>query len=254
MMNLCLHAGHRASVALDTAIRAAAQAGFVCLNLWAPGLEATLAIHPISWLDDLFQTYGLYPVAISGLEPLSLRPRADYVLFQSYFVDLCSRLDSLGGGLVVVALESMADQPGMQAELEGGLQKLSALAIPFDVRIAVDLQGAASSPSPQPYLGLSKKIVSLPNLPNVGIALNVKQVRLNDKGLDELDALPVEKLWLVDLRDSTAQNDPLAKKVCRHLADRGFQGPYSVELVCQENNLEQTIRATRQAALELFQP
>jgi sugar phosphate isomerase/epimerase len=250
-MELYLYGGPQANASLDSLIRAAAQAGFESLNLWAPGLEAVLAMHPVSWLDDLFQQHALYPAAISGLEPLHLRPRPDYVLFQSHFVDLCAHLDALGGGIVVICLESSSDL-ATTTDLVHALQRLSDLAAPFDVRIAARFDPLLSHTPGS--LARIQEIATLANRHNVGIALDAVHAGSGDESMRELDALLKAKLWLVDLQDINAPNNyALGKKVCRHLADKEFRGPYSIELVCQENQLEQAVQATRKAALTLFQ-
>ncbi|MBN1580574.1 MAG: sugar phosphate isomerase/epimerase [Anaerolineae bacterium] len=251
-MELCLYGGPQANASLDSLIRAAAQAGFKCLNLWVSGLEAALAMHSVSWLDDLFQTHALYPAAISGRESLYLTPGSDLALFQSHMIDLCARLDSLGGGIVVVCLGAPASKLKATSELVPALQRLSDLAAPFDVRIAAMPYPAIDHPSN--FLTQLQEKIMLSNRSNLGIALNVAHLGLDDQELHELDNLAIQKLWLVDLQVIDEQNQPMAKKICHLLAGKGFQGLYSVELVCQGIQLEKAVQATRQTALALFQP
>jgi sugar phosphate isomerase/epimerase len=242
-MELCLRAGPQANVPLAASIRPAARAGFTCLNLWAPALDATLARYPIAWLDEQLQTHGLYAGVVSGLEPLDLRSRPDFAILQSHLVDLCVRLDALGGSLVVICAPSPT---ASEQALSIALQGLSDLVAPFDVRIAVELGHKNDAVD---GLARAQQIISRTGRPNVGMAVDL--AHLESATNTDLQNLDMDKLWLVDLGTPGAPGGAIEKR-CHHLLDMGFRGPYSIELAFQKGDPGETIHAARQAALEML--
>jgi hypothetical protein len=142
----------------------------------------------------------------------------------------------------------------MARELVQALQMLSDLAAPFDVRIAIRSHTPSVGDS-STALTQVQQLTGLVNRQQVGIALEIGQVHNGDSGLQELANLSCSKLWIVDLGivNDNARSIGLTEAVCHHLAEKEFQGPYSLELVCQTGQCEQAAQAAWHTAQKILQ-
>jgi sugar phosphate isomerase/epimerase len=272
-VQLCLVTGSWGDVSFETQVRAAAGAGFTCLDLWLPAVDAYLAAYPLSLLEDLLRTHGTYPTIFSGMEPLALRPQQEYLLVQSHFVDLCARFDALGGGTVVVypglrtgkELSVGNSEQAMIAELSYALRELSALAAPFEVNVAFEF--CSGSGSSAHTLAQAQEIVRQTARGNVGLALSTLHFYLSGGVPEEMDRLDAGQPWLVRLGDTrgapgakpcVGDRVPVGRgviplrEICGQLAARGFRGPYSVELFPQRRPILEAAQAARKAALDVL--
>jgi 2-keto-myo-inositol isomerase len=257
-VQLCLSTAHSTGTSLEEDIRIASEAGFTCLDAWAPKLEAYHAAYPVAWLDARMRERKVYLAAVSGLELLPPYPAGsalmgidgdyadDYAVLQAHFLELCSWLDALGGGIVVMrpgllpagAIGEKAVTAGLVREL----QDLAALAAPFEVQIAFEFRGRAGSPVRT--LEGSRDLIRLVAQHNVGLALSTVDLSLGGSRPDRIEPLGTSQLKLVHLGDVAglslkgSQDEervlpgqgvvPLPE-ICKHLAAQGFRGPYSVE-------------------------
>ena len=97
---LCLSANRASSAETDGLLQVAGEAGFSCLELWAPALETYLASHPVVWLDIQMRQCGIYRLIVNGLAPLSTvrgTQDEDTLVSKAQFLELCTHLDALGG-------------------------------------------------------------------------------------------------------------------------------------------------------------
>jgi len=279
-IRLCLSEPRAKEPSLGDDVRAASEAGFSSLDLWAPKLDDCLATYPLIWLDMHMQKHGIYPLSISGLEPLSWNTREDRLVYQARFLELCTHLDAMGGGILVVHLGAFPTSHGESAiirrpQMVRALRDCSDLAAPFEVQVALEFQAGANSDLRT--LSASQEVVHSVERNNVGLALGIDQLRESRGKPEDLEALDVNKLWLVRLE--TGRRDPAVGKgrhsdgtggdllatfqeaLCQRLAARGYHGPYCVTLPepassgeRPTNVLIEGARQARQAALELLAP
>jgi 2-keto-myo-inositol isomerase len=266
-VQLCLSGPRTPQFSLTDHIRAANEAGFSALDLWAPKLHDALATYPVLWLDIELQKRHVYVTSVSGVKLLTGQTREDILVHEADFLTLCTHLDALGGGTIAVWSGTDAESPrgGTQALswIVRTLRSYSALAAPFEVRIALDSPAAACEAIYT--LKTRQEIVHQVARGNVGLALSIEQLCTNMDGLEEIEALDVSKLWLVrldaaslqpsesreqapseanvqphpppskpeaDIDDpSTGEREDRARSeetVCTHLAAKGFRGPYCI--------------------------
>jgi 2-keto-myo-inositol isomerase len=268
-MQLCLGVTASIGEPLTVAIRAAARAGFRCLDLGVPKLEAYLADYPLILLDAYLRENGVYAASISGMELFPFRSKVGLLTIQAHFLELCTRLDALGGGIIVVypALRPDWDVSEKEVSVQTAsvLQRFSDLAAPFEVNIAFEFRcdeiGSVRS------LAHSQQIVQRVARPNVGLALNTLEFYLGGSEPEEIDELDVGRLWLVHLADAKGDDrtaprrEDLAlpgygavpvKEICERLTDKGFRGPYSVAAVSDQRPLGEAALSVRQAALDVL--
>ena len=243
---------------IEQVIRAAAETGFSCLDVWAPALETYLATYPLVVLDALLGERRLHIAAISGLDPLPIGSRERLLLAQARFLDLCVHLDTLGGGILVVELEQYAGDERTERTVTTltahALQSLSDLAAPFEVRIAL-AAGHADRQSTVRSLAHSCEIIEHTARHNVGLALDVQGCAQTTDALSEVEALDLDKVWLAHLdTEKRADKSSAPRAVCAHLRDRGFRGPYSVRPPPGTASPVERARMAREVAMALVLP
>ena len=261
-VQVCLSGPRTPEASLADHIRAASEAGFAALDLWAPTLDAYLATYPVIWLDMELQKHHVYATSISGI---ALRPsdaREDRAVQEARFLELCTHLDALGGGTIVLwpgaGQEEAPDDAQAVPWLVHMLKRCSDLAAPFEARIAFEFQAGASSGVRT--LAASQEVVRQVARGNVGLAFDVGQLGEGGSGSEDVETLDVNKLWLVRLKSDSPQfptmsqrKDPAGSEaspspvptgegwgggptptalqltICQRLTDKGFRGPYCVE-------------------------
>lgn len=268
-MRLCLGGTRRMDISLEEEIAAAAQAGFASLDLWAPKFDDYLAIQPVAMLGACLQEHSVYIAAIRGVDPIPPNSRPEDLLAQARFLEQCTRLDALGGGIIVVHPGSRPDQGISTQEVVArtvrALRDLSSLAAPFEVTVALEF--CSNARSLVRSMEVSQEIVGLVARENVGLALSTLQFHLGKAQVKDLDALDVQRLCLVRLgdladvpMDSVRDEDrvlpgwgvvPLAE-ICGRLADRGYRGVYSVELPAPHSVLLEAALAAWRAASDVL--
>jgi sugar phosphate isomerase/epimerase len=267
-------------------------AGFSALDLWIPKLNEALASYPVVWLDAEMQKRGLYVTSVSGIELPHSAAGGDSLVQRARFLELCTHLDALGGGTIVVdpGAGAKGGGEGKQATswVAPALYTCSDLAAPFEVQIAFEFQvGACSAVG---TLAAAQELVQHVNRSNVGLAFGIGQLQEGGGELEDLEALDAGKLWLVRLGDVLLQSRPLhheegdeeetttpspvptgvgrggghpeqQQAICRRLAAKGYRGPYCIGWLASApadgHSLDAMVERARQArlaALEMLTP
>jgi len=261
---LCLSASRSPTAEIDREIETAGQAGFTRLELWAPAFEAYLARRPTIWLDMQMRAHGIRSLIVNGLAPPSEDRGEDALLFQARFLELCSHLDALGGGTVV--LHPLAKQAGDQPE--GNVRALRAcadLAAPFEVILAFEYQAQSSTPD----LDTAREIVERAARSSLRLAISTREWFASGTDPRKIEGVEPGSLALVHL-DLPAEPAPQASPhgtqtpagsepgrlsdLCARLAAAGFRGPYCVPLPSGPGTLLERTHAARQAALDRLVP
>jgi sugar phosphate isomerase/epimerase len=278
---------------LEEDLAIASEAGLTYIDIWSPKLDEYLATYPIVWLDMKLREHHIYPAAVSGVELAVHAAREQDLVNQAHFLELCTQLDALGGGIIVV-------HPGVQIEngnaevkatsaktvpwIVHALRAYSGLAAPFDVHLAFEFR--AGTRSSVRTLGASQEIVQQVSRSNVGLSLNTLEMCKSGIKPEELDALDMGRLKLVHLEPPVPQSPYPAGRgtatlpvppewgvregetplqtICGYLAAQGFRGPYCIAYPTQQkaaenapgdqvSPLEHALEA-KQAALNLLTP
>jgi sugar phosphate isomerase/epimerase len=237
-VQLCLGSSAGSEASLQDQVRAAAEAGFRCLDLWLPTLDGYLASYPSVVLVTLLQQYELDVGMVSGLRPLALgetpahrseriatRHGEPLLLLQARLLSVCADLDALGGATVLLPLAS-PPSPGetQRPGLERVLRTLADLTAPFETRLALTpvlAHGNAGS-----ALADAAAIIERAGRPNLGLGLDLSGADLPV----ELPVSFVRKLWAVRLGTVAGEQGRWSqlRALCTQLASTGYRGPYSV--------------------------
>jgi len=259
-MRICFDGTTLEGIQLEDQIRAAAAAGFRCLDLGAPALEDYVAIYPTVLLDALLRQHHVYIVALGGMGPLALDAHGGFTMTQARILEVCTHLDVLGGGILTVHPGQHGDisAQAAAAQIVHALRRLSDLTAPFEVQLAYEVLG--DEQCAKRSLSHSQETVERVSRSNVGLSLDVTALAGVPDASHELDALDVTKLWLVHLGDLSAppaeppDAHPDWRTTCERLAEKGYRGPYSVQPHQAVTALEAGARAALGAATELLSP
>ena len=260
---LCLRASHAPDADIERALEIASRAGFSCVELDAPMLEAYLSGHPVVWLDLQLRQHNLYTLLIDGLDRLPAAGAGgpeDLLVHRAHFLELCARLDALGGGTLV--LHPGAGEQTQWPEVSArALRDYADLAAPFEVTLAFEFRAKSQAPDLQAALDLVQRAARS----NLRLAISAREWCASGADLRPLEALEPGRLALVRL---DAAPDPApspageapdpAQGLYARLAAAGFRGPYCVALPAPSPEMPdapgERARAARQAALDLLAP
>lgn len=224
-MQVCLSA----DLPIERAARVASEAGLRCLDVSAAALEAYLATYPVALLDTTLSQHDLYIAVVSECGPIPVRAGSQGLLLEARFLDICTHLDALGGGVIAVARGTS----GTVDQVVRALRALAELAAPFDIRIVLDCSDGEQPPREQVRAGMA--IVERVKHSHVGLALDLD-------ALADARQLDVERLGAVRVGGGT---EPRSEAVAL-LAALGFGGPVSVRLSAGTLSIE-TVRRTAAA-------
>jgi sugar phosphate isomerase/epimerase len=274
---LCLSGCRSPDATLEEDLRITNEAGLRCIDLWAPKLDEYLATYPIVWLDMKLREHHVYLAAVSGIGLTVHTTREQDLLDQARFLELCTHVDTLGGGIIVVHPKAQIVDWNAKAKatsqlvmaMVGVLRAYSDLAAPFDVHVAFEFRSDAQS-ALRP-LATGQEIVQRVSRTNVGLALNTLDLCRSGVKPEELDALDMRRLKLVHLEGATVapmpprapvKEESCLPVICGYLVAHGFRGPYCIACPTtqqaddlapddQASPLERVLEA-KQAALDLF--
>ena len=261
---LCLGLGRAPSDDLDDQIEAASQAGFSCVELWALALDAFLGSRPLLWLDMLLKQHKVHSLVLNGLT-LPLPGYGEYSAHsQAYFLELCTHLDALGGGTIILQPARPAGEGrGRSEENVRALRTYADLAAPFEVALAFEFRASSTVSAWK----AAQHVVDRAAKSNLRLSISTHEWYKSQAEPYDLDALKPNHLALVHL-DSPLPNpsaaamapEPSPRKeeaaltlaLCRQLAAAGFRGPYCIPPNAQPWARIERARAVRQAALNFL--
>lgn len=213
---------------LENRLRAAVDAGFAQIMLWA----ADLAGHPGGMAD------AVRLVRASGLRITGLQLLRDFEgqggAWQEQRLEIAQQLlrvcQAVGAPLLLVCSNTAAHADGTPAVLARDLARLATLAVPLGVRIGYE---ALSWGRHVHQLEQSWDVVELAEHANLGLVIDAFHVLARPGNLDCLDDIPSHKIFLVQLSDFMAPalaTDVLRLATARHQRVFPGQGAHSVAL------------------------
>jgi sugar phosphate isomerase/epimerase len=256
-VRLCLSGGPERETSLQDQVRAAAGAGFRCLDLWLPTLDEYLASYPSVVLVALLQEHELHVSMVSGLPPLvrreapertggriATRHEEPVLLLQARLLALCADLDMLGGATVLLPLSpASAAEAARPSGVERALRTLADLTAPFDTRLA--LTPSLAQANAVSTLANAAAMVERAGRANLGLGLDLSCADLPV----ELPASFLQRLWAVRLGSVAGERDRASqlRAQCAQLASAGYRGPHSVAPLPGAPSLTEGARSAKKA-------
>jgi len=234
--HLCLSLPPGEPDVLEADVRTAAQAGFRCIALPAPRLEAYMSAYPLAWLDAQLVAHGVYVGAVYDLDPLLSSPPAaasgpsneDRLAAAAQFLTLCASVDRLGGGTLVVPAGPRPDPVSADLAAAHALSSLSDLAAPFEVQIALEAPCSASGAKWRLEDALA--VLVRVQRPNVGLCLRAQAAADTGDTLLSQGPTGAQRVKIVDLGTlpCTESRSRALQATLAWLVSEGYSGAFVV--------------------------
>ncbi len=192
-----MHAG------LDTDIKAAGQAGYDLVEIWAAKLRKYLEANSTADLKQLLTENNVEPYSINSIEHITFRTPEDYESIKAQ----CGELSAVAGAIacpyiVVVPgkLPANADEAHIIEESVRVLNELADISEPYGVSLAFEFLGQTDC-SVQ-TLDLAKKIVDAVGRNSVGLVLDTFHFFAGNSSFEAIDELDPSKLFIFHINDA----------------------------------------------------
>jgi 2-keto-myo-inositol isomerase len=247
-MKLGLNGATTMKADLFTDIRAAREAGFELIELWAAKLDRALQERGIGAVQEALSRAGVQPWAINSIEHISFRSQDDERNIKQRCRQLCDVARQIGCPYMVVVpgrAPSGAEEEEILEETARILSVLSDIARP-DVGLAFEFvggQGLSIS-----TLGQAVDAVMRCGRDNVGVVLDCFHFYAGGSSFSEFDRLKAEKLFIFHINDAEDRPREELRDSHRLLPGEGIL-PLSEILLSLKR-----IGYREMASIELFRP
>lgn len=189
---------------LPTDIRAAKEAGFDFVEIWAAKLRRYLSTDTTADLGRLFQQSQIKPLSINSIEHITFRNAADYEKIKSE----CEQLSKIASELscpyvVVVPGKLPSPEPSREsivAESVRVLNELSDIAERYNVALAFEFLGQTDC-SVQ-TLDLADEIVTQVDRKSVGLVIDSFHFYAGGSTMEMIEALEPNRLFIFHINDA----------------------------------------------------
>lgn len=248
-MEIALNGATTMKADLETDIRAASEAGFDRLEIWASKLRAFLESRSTADLNDLFAAHNLSPYSINSIERITFRDPDKHRSLLAECDDLCRVAEEIRCPYVVVVpspLPPGVGRPEVIEESSRVLGELGGIASKRGVGLAFEFLGQPDC-SVQ-TLALADEIVREVGQPNVGLVIDSFHFYAGGSTIESIDALDPSRLFIFHIND--AEDRPREQLEDRHRLLPGLGILPLNEIVAALRR----IGYDRVASVEIFRP
>ncbi|MEO6334498.1 MAG: sugar phosphate isomerase/epimerase [Pyrinomonadaceae bacterium] len=202
-MKIALNGATTMHADLETDIRAAGQAGYDLVELWASKLRTYLETHSIENLRAILTENSVEPYSINSIEHITFRSPGDYDSIKAQCGELSAIAGQLGCPYIVVVpgkLPDGATKEQIIAESVRVLNELADISEPYGVSLAFEFLGQKDC-SVQ-TLDLCNEIVEKVDRKSVGNVLDTFHFYAGGSSLDAIDTMRPEKLFIFHINDA----------------------------------------------------
>ncbi|HYJ48058.1 MAG TPA: sugar phosphate isomerase/epimerase family protein, partial [Pyrinomonadaceae bacterium] len=186
-----------------TDIRAASEAGFDCLEIWASKLRKYLGESDAAGLRKLFDQSGIEPYSINSIERITFRDSAGHARLLEECEELCRTAAAIRCPYIVVVPSPLPRGRSWDDTLEESvrvLRDLARVSAPYNVALAFEFLGQTGC-SVQ-TLREAAEIVSRVGRENVGLVLDSFHFYAGNSTLESIAALDAQKLYVFHINDA----------------------------------------------------
>lgn len=206
-MKLALNGATTMHADLPTDIKAASEAGFDLIEIWAAKLRKFLQTNSVAELKQLLETHNLKPYSINSIEHITFRTADDYTKIKAECEELSAIAGEIGCPYVVVVpgkLPENATKDEIVNESVNVLNELADIAEKHNVSLAFEFLGQTDC-SVQ-TLDLCNEIVEKINRKSIGNVIDTFHFYAGNSTFEAIDAMKPEKLFIFHIND--AENLP----------------------------------------------
>jgi 2-keto-myo-inositol isomerase len=202
-MKLALNGATTMKADLATDIRAASEAGFDYLEIWAAKLRAFLQSNTTADLKELFARSGVLPYSINSIERVTFRKESERDSLYSECRELCRIAREIACPYIVVVPGPLPEGTSREDVIDESVRELSAMADiarSFDVSLAFEFLGQINC-SVQ-TLALADEIVKKVDRANVGLVLDSFHFYAGGSSVESIDAIDSDRLFIFHINDA----------------------------------------------------
>lgn len=206
-MKLALNGATTMHADLETDIKAASEAGFDYIEIWAAKLREFLKTKTPADLKQLLEENNLEPYSINSIEHITFRDAEDYEQIKAETEELSAIAGEINCPYVVVVpgkLPENASQEEIIDESVKVLNELGDIAEKHHVSLAFEFLGQTEC-SVQ-TLDLCNEIVEKVDRANIGNVIDTFHFYAGNSTFEAIDAMKPEKLFIFHIND--AENLP----------------------------------------------
>jgi 2-keto-myo-inositol isomerase len=248
-MKLALNGATTMYAGLVTDIKAASNAGFELIEIWAAKLRVFLKTNTVSDLNNLLKEHNLEPYSINSIEHITFRTPEDYVKIKTECEELSAIAGEIGCPYIVVVPGKLPENSGKDeiiAESVKVLNELGDIADKHNVSLAFEFLGQTDC-SVQ-TLDLCNEIVEKVNRKNIGNVLDSFHFYAGNSTFEAIDNLNPDKLFIFHIND--AENLPKEQLTDAH---RLYPGLGILPLKEIKSRFDK-IGYDRMVSIEIFRP
>lgn len=202
-MKIALNGATTMHADLETDIRAAGQAGYDLVELWASKLRTYLTEHSIADLKSLLTENNVEAWSINSIEHITFRTPADYESVKAQ----CGELSAIAGELacpyIVVVPGKLPDGATKKEIIDESvsvLNELADIAEPYGVSLAFEFLG--QSDCSVQTLDLCNEIVEKADRKSIGNVIDTFHFYAGNSSFDAIDSMKPEKLFIFHINDA----------------------------------------------------
>ncbi len=206
-MKIALNGATTMHADLETDIKAASQAGFELIEIWAAKLREFLKTQTTDDLKRILDEHKLEPYSINSIEHITFRNVEEYAEIKAECEELCEIAGKLGCPYVVVVpgkLPENATKEEIIDESVAVLNELGDIAAKHNVSLAFEFLGQTDC-SVQ-TLDLCNEIVEKVDRPNIGNVIDTFHFYAGNSSFEAIENMNPEKLFIFHIND--AENLP----------------------------------------------
>ena len=248
-MEIALNGATTMNADLETDIRAASEAGFPWLEVWASKLRVFLESRGAGDLNELFAAHDIRPYSINSIERITFRDFNKHRLLLAECEDLCRVAEEIGCPYVVVVpspLPMGVSRTDVIEESSRVLGELAGIAARRGVGLAFEFLGQPDCSVPT--LALADEIVGKVGQPNVGLVIDSFHFYAGGSAMESIDALDPARLFIFHIND--AEDRPREQLEDRHRLMPGLGVLPLKEILAALRR----IGYDRVASVEIFRP
>ena len=202
-MKLALNGATTMHADLPTDIKAAGEAGFDLVEIWAAKLREFLKTNKVEDLKQLLKENNLEPYSINSIEHITFRNEEDYAKIKAECEELSAIAGEIGCPYIVVVPGKLPENASKEEIIEESIKVLNELgdiAEKHNVSLAFEFLGQTDC-SVQ-TLDLCNEIVEKVNRKNIGNVLDTFHFYAGNSTFEAIDNLKPEKLFIFHINDA----------------------------------------------------
>ena len=202
-MQIALNGATTMRADLETDIRAASEAGFDCLEIWASKLRTYLESRTTTDLNDLFATHKITPYSINSIEHITFRDSIRHQSLLAECEELCRIAEEIHCPYIVVVPSPLPVGTGRSETIEESsrvLGELGRIAERHGVGLGFEFLGQPDCSVPT--LELANEIVRKTGMINVGLVIDSFHFYAGGSTIESIEAIDAERLFIVHINDA----------------------------------------------------